>query len=699
MIKSGIKLVHSQLEECLIYIGSYEFPKGWPDILTQIKTTLTTTNDPKAVHASLTAAFCLTKLYKYELSSKRKELDLVINELYTCLYQIALKLATMPSEQSACFLKIIAKCFGTVIYVEISKLLTVESVFSGWIDVFRTAFSWTVDPALETPTEDDEIIKQRKKNEILKMKKAISHIFYRIFSKYGNPHIAEKKYRKFSKLVRDKFAQNLLTLNLQILEESKTKFLHPHVLSLAFKFVGYAVRHPKFCSVVRGSLTEILQNCAFPKLLMSPENARVWDEDQQEFLKILFEEEELNDYDPRFAALMFINFCCGEEKYYDDSKDSFHPILGEFLGFLGATLEKSMKENNARVFDAALYAIGKLEEEIEKYDSLVEHVEPMIIKYVLTNIENPIGVIRMRCCWIYSEFAPVNFKDSANLLLAFQRIIRCLKDKELAIRVIAAIAVSKLVQKESLSSQIKPYVTEIISTYLGLMAEVEMEDLVTALDDIIKTFDSSIRPYAVDLIKELISSYNRMYDHTKGKEAAMTESGMAAAACIESIGSIVQIIGSDQTILQQIEPLLLPIILRSFTPDELFIMENTVDLLAELTYYSHKISPALWEFYPLLINITVGFPDEVAKNEGVKQDGSWAYENLKDLAVSLQNFITRGGDDFLIGKCPQGKFIDLMFMLINRIIEISKKNEEEGECVLAVKLINTMLEGLKVFFY
>ena len=38
-------------------------------------------------------------------------------------------------------------------------------------------------------------------------------------------------------------------------------------------------------------------------------------------------------------------------------------------------------------------------------------------------------------------------------------------------------------------------------------------------------------------------------------------------------------------------------------------------------------------------------------------------------------------------------------MLINRIIEISKYKNEEVEAVLAVKLILTLLEGLKVMYY
>ncbi len=702
MVRSSVRAVHSQLEACLMYIGEHDFPHEWSGILGQIKSTLAAASDPKAVHAALTATYCLSKLYKYQTEGdERKNLDLIVSSLYSSLFQIASKLALSPGEQSACFLKLIAKTFACSLNMDIPMQLTAETIFGGWMDTLRTAFSWTVDPALESPTEDEEEIKRRKGSEFLKMKKAVAHVFYRVFSKYSNPKFAPKEYKKFCQLVEMRYSSELLTLEVGVLQEAKGKFVHPHILSSALKFVANAVKHPKLSPLVRPALPDIMQNCAFPRLMISHANAQTWDEDQHEFLKILFEEDELNDYDPRFASLMLVDSACSEELYYDPGKESFHPVLAEFLGYLGGALDRSSKEGQPRVFDAALYAVGKLEEEIEKYDVLVEHVEPMIKQFVLPNIENPIGIVRMRCCWIYSQFAAVNFKDSTSLLLAFQRIVKALKDKDLTVRVMAALAISRLVCKESIAEQIRPYITEIISTYLVLMSEIELEDLVSALESVIKTFGDSIRPYSVDLIKELLAAYNRMYQKGKskdGKEWLVPESNMAAAACIDTIARILEIVGKNQPVLAQLEPLLIPIILRSFTPDELCIMESTVDILAELTYFEQKPSANLWEFFPLLIDITVGMPKEVAEREVVRKEGSWAFENLKDLVISIQNFITKDPDTFLMGSCSQGKYVDMLFMLISRILEINKNGGKENECIVAVKLIITLLEGLKVRF-
>ena len=221
-----------------------------------------------------------------------------------------------------------------------------------------------------------------------------------------------------------------MTPYLQVLQDSRTKFIHPQVISFAFKLISIAASHPKFSAIVRPSLVDILQNCAFPKLFISQSSVKTWDEDPRDFLKVLFEDEEFNDSDLRYTSSALICNSCSETNYVSES-DPYPPILAEFLIFVSEMLDKSIKENQPILFEAGLYIIGKLEEEIEKYEQLIEHVEPMIKKYVLPNITNPIGIIRMRACWIYSRFPAVSFKDGESLNIAFKEIVKALKDKDL----------------------------------------------------------------------------------------------------------------------------------------------------------------------------------------------------------------------------------------------------------------------------
>lgn len=691
MVKAGLKQVHAQLEDCITSVASRKLPQGWPVIFEQIATTLKAANDPKALHAALAATYSLCKLYKFEVGVSRRGFDAVVEKLFGLLYEVGAKLAGGEGEQTAGFLKLIAKCFVSNVVVEISELLTKPEVFAKWMQLFQKLFEWGVNPELETPTEDDEIIKERKKSEVLKMKKSVARVFYEIFRKYGEMRLVSEAYKGFSQLIEKEYASGIIKINLQVLQASQTKFVHPFIFSLALKTMRETVKNKKFQAEMRGAIPEILQNFAFPKLLLSPKDVKLWDEDPQEFVKMMLEEDIYDDYDPRFMAMQLIDIACSEESYYVQEKDAYHPVLGQFLSFLTTVFDKSIKENNARAFDAALFAVGGLGEEIEKYQVLVDNIEPVVKQYILPNLKNPIGIIRMRCAWVYLKFASVEFKDTASLSAAFEELVKALREKEMPVKCMAALAISSLISKESLANCLKPYITEIISIYLELMKEIELEKLVEALNDIIKAFKEEIRPYALDLIKAILRVYHGMFESTKGEGEGDPESEMASSACLDAIGTIVEGCAKDQATLLQAEVLLIPVILRSFTPERLGNMQSAVDLLARFSYYSQKTTANLWDLFPLLINMAVGTPEEVAANETVRQEGSWAFENLKDLLIILQNAVTRDPDGFLAGNRA-----DLMFRLVNRTLEIARFAKKEGTAMYAVKPMITMLEALKV---
>lgn len=51
---------------------------------------------------------------------------------------------------------------------------------------------------------------------------------------------------------------------------------------------------------------------------------------------------------------------------------------------------------------------------------------------------------------------------------------------------------------------------------------------------------------------------------------------------------------------QQVEPLLVPLLVRLLEDDAMEFLEETLKILSYLTFYGHTISPALWTLFPLL---------------------------------------------------------------------------------------------------
>ena len=136
-----------------------------------------------------------------------------------------------------------------------------------------------------------------------------------------------------------------------------------------------------------------------------------------------------------------------------------------------------------------------------------------------------------------------------------------------------------------------------------------------------------------------------------------------------------------------------PIIEYAFTPKGEELTEICCIILAQLTYFSPTITIDLWNFYPIIIEYLVGSPRDVEKPQILKEGGP-GFEFLKLLSVSLQNYIAKNGEYFYRGRCGKGNYLDLMFGLISRIIEIARFRQQELDAIMGMKLLVTMVEAL-----
>ena len=71
----------------------------------------------------------------------------------------------------------------------------------------------------------------------------------------------------------------------------------------------------------------------------------------------------------------------------------------------------------------------------------------------------------------------------------------------------AATSVHKLLYNPTASEFLKPALSQILQVYLKLMTEIESEELVSALEEIVKHFRDDISPYAVELTEQLVIAY------------------------------------------------------------------------------------------------------------------------------------------------------------------------------------------------
>ena len=134
----------------------------------------------------------------------------------------------------------------------------------------------------------------------------------------------------------------------------------------------------------------------------------------------------------------------------------------------------------------------------------------------------------------------------------------------------------------------------------------------------------------------------------------------------------------------------------ALTPQEMYVLENGIELLEQLSFYQDHISPTLWSLYPTLMDITVGSEKDEAAKKNVKKNGSWAYEIVRDVSVIFQNFIIKDTDTLLGSKSSTGcTYLEMTLHYISRLFEIAGSHSTEFDRVPAVRLIIALLEGAK----
>ena len=74
-------------------------------------------------------------------------------------------------------------------------------------------------------------------------------------------------------------------------------------------------------------------------------------------------------------------------------------------------------------------------------------------------------------------------------------------------RLNAACSLHKLLIKDEANDILKPVLGDLLMHYLKIMGEIDSEELVSALEEIVKHFKNDIGPFALNLCSSLRDAY------------------------------------------------------------------------------------------------------------------------------------------------------------------------------------------------
>ena len=628
-----------------------------PGFVEKILARLTSSSDDfNVVQGCMLAIKNLVANYEFLLDEDRKPLNLIVPTIFPHLEKYAASILEKYNEQTALTMSVILKAFHCAIHLELPTYFVNEANLHRWMVFLKTILDSPIPANLEVPTQDDEQASEREKNVLWQNKKWCGRVLQRFIQKYGNPKFENKENKGLATLFEEKYSVSFLETFVATLFKRKTVFVSRKLLHFSLKYLFYALRLTKTWHTVHPHLEKIMFDVLIPMLFLTPKDESVWNTDPDEYVR---------------------------------KEDDFTQI-----------------SNNNK--NAAMDLI----EEICKHsdEQLKGQMETILEQYVLPEFKNQIGFLRARACWIFGKYGHIEFKNPQNIKVAVEGISHCLMDTQLPVRVKAAVALNCLLTQKEAEDLLRPSLPKILEIYLKLMDQIDNEGIVSALEGIVDSYNQEIVPYAYDLVVHLTSAFHK-YCQKSNKAATNTndddddsEAEMAAAGCLEAIRRILmaKLPEVTYTSLQQV---LTSIFNYCFSEDGSDFIDEALSCLNILLFNSKTLSDQLLFYYPILVYIIVGLPENVniqaltvlteeQKELLDKVKSGWGAEFLESMLGCFKNYISKAKDAFLTLTDFFGEsFVALLFKTINRVYEISLNGSDDLDMVLATTLNLALIES------
>eukprot|EP00873_Tetraselmis_striata_P029005 jgi/Tetstr1/449269/TSEL_036472.t1 len=660
--------IKSQLGECLKSIVYTDYPEKWPDLLQSVVQNLTSQEQPR-MHGALYAMRILARKYEFKDEVERAPIVPVIENSFPTMLHIFQAILAEPSRtvEMADLVKLMCKTFWSCTFMSIPACLNRDDQFVGWMTCLHSFINMPV------PTEGQpEDLDLRVAWPWWKAKKWVLHITNRLFNRYSDPKGCDKPEEaafagRFAKECVPKFLEAVQML---LVAKAQGQWLPPRVVNLLLQFMSYSVSRADTYKLIKPHMNMMLINIVFPILCFDDEDAELWENDPQEYIRKGYDIiEEM--YNPRTAAMNMLHEVCKVR-----GKNSLDFYMEHVVRCFNAYAQAGPQPDDAAVarnMDGALLSMGTLYDVLRKKKTYKQNLERVLVSYVVPVFGSPWGHLRAKACWVSGMFCGITFEEQKHFDLLLQRVFACLNDEQLPVRMDAVVAVRHFVDALEDHSILKPILPQLLNQFFSLMNEVENEDLVMTLETIVEKFGDEIAPYAVGLCQNLNVAFMKMIEDDDDDDDDDGAGTLAAFGCLRAITTVLESMSSMRHLYPQLEEILYPMMYKMLSTDGQEVFEEVVEILSYFTYFSPTISPRMWTLWPLLHKCLI----------------EWAVDYFDNILVPLDNFVNRDTETFLSNPDYVVSVLDMVGKVLG------SADIMESEMIPACKLMEIVLQNCR----
>ncbi|KAK1323984.1 hypothetical protein QJS10_CPA02g00514 [Acorus calamus] len=485
---------------------------------------------------------------------------------------------------------------------------------------------------------------------------------------FGDLKLQKPENKAFAQMFQKNYAGKILECHLRLLNIVRSgDYLPDRVINLVLQYLSSSISKNTMYHLLQPHLDVVLFEIIFPLMCFNDNDQKLWNEDPHEYVRKGYDIIE-DLYSPRTAAMDFVS---------ELRMSWFHRYDEAPVGV------KSYRQK-----DGALLAIGALCDKLKQTEPYKSELEPMLVQHVFPEFNSPVGHLRAKvlpwshvrmvvfrqyslqrqvfthlakAAWVAGQYAHINFNDQNNFRNALHCVVSGMRDPELPVRVDSVFALRSFV--------------EACKEFFKLMDEVENEDLVFTLETVVDKFGEEMAPYALGLCQNLASAFWKCMDMSEADDEGDDSGALAAVGCLRAISTILESVSRLPHLFVQIEPTLLPIMRRMLTTEGQEVIEEVLEIVSYMTFFSPTISLDMWSLWPLIIEAL----------------GDWAIDFFDNILVPLDNFISRSTEHFLTCKDPD--YRQSLWNMLSSVM--SDKNMEDGDIEPAPKLIEVVFQNCK----
>lgn len=551
--------IRSQFEEIAFNIAKTDFP--WNEIIVQIEECLIS-KDADLIYAGLSMINQISKVYEQVLNERRNNMKIIVSKFFCLLGSLLESLLTEENETKFRYISLILEIYWTCFYIDLPEEQANIEALQGWLYKCKVILEMPVGD-LDRPLVREDEARARDEHPIWVCKKWCSQIIHRFFNRYFNLNYLKDQNRAIGEYFQSTWALPLTELALQSLLKLPSSYIPNSVTNYLLKFITQAFKLSSTQIILNKYNVQIINACILPLLHRKPSDEDLWLNDPIEYIQ---KENDVGKayYSSKSSAIdLLITMCENSCLSY------FITIMLEIFKSCPSFLVK----------ESLIYAFGCLNKVIKTEKTLLESVEMILFKYALPEFTSPIGFLRSRACWVYSLYADIDYKANEHKETVFNHVCRLMLDPELPVRIEAATSLPKLLDWEVSQSKISTEIKSVLSVYLGLMNEIDFEDLVESLESIVENFSSDIVPFAIELVTNLAQKFVKLASKNSD------ESAVAATSTLNTLSKIIDILDDRPEDLLKISVELQQVFDYVFTLYGNDYFETGLGLLGSLLYY------------------------------------------------------------------------------------------------------------------